>query len=91
MTRSRTRRRGSLTGFLSDIVDDTKEFVDDLLDRDDDYDDRDRRGTSRRTVRYNDEDRDLEGLREQLDRLGQQIDRLIQALQPTWQQQQQSK
>ena len=30
---TRTRRRNMMTGFLQDLIDDTKGFVDDLLDR----------------------------------------------------------
>jgi hypothetical protein len=34
-TRTRRSRRSGITGFLEDLLDDTKVFLDDVLDRDD--------------------------------------------------------
>jgi len=88
MSSSRGRRRVSVAGFIGDLVDDTKEFVDDLLDRDDDDRDPDRRAT-RRPARH-DDGQDLAELRDELDQLGRRIERLTQA-QPARETQQKSK
>ncbi|MCE6998362.1 hypothetical protein LZG04_26705 [Saccharothrix sp. S26] len=95
MTTSRTTRpagRVGLTRFLGNLVDDTKDFIDDVLDRGDEVE-RDLRGTARRTFREDERDRDdrdaargrdddrqeLALLREQLDELAEKISRLSSA------------
>ncbi|MBW4717311.1 hypothetical protein [Saccharothrix obliqua] len=85
MTTSRTTRPG-LTRFLGNLVDDTKDFIDDVLDRGGEVE-RDLRGTARRTFREDERDpargrddrQELALLREQLDELAEKISRLSSA------------
>lgn len=76
---TRPARRIGLTKFLGNLVDDTKDFVDDVLGRGDEVE-QDLRGTARRTLREDDRDEhrreDLAALREQLDELAEKVTRL---------------
>lgn len=77
-TRTRSTKRTGITKFLGNIIDDTKEFVDDVLDRTRDAE-RDLRDTARRALRYDDDDsdgdqeQDIEALKEELDQLAEKI------------------
>lgn len=80
MVTSRTRRkRTGIIGFLGNIADDTKEYVDDLLDRSRDVD-RDVRSTARRTLRDDEDDEsateDLSTLKDDLDELTRKVEAL---------------
>lgn len=78
-------KRIGLTRFLGNLIDDTKDFVDDVLDRGDEVE-RDLRSTARRTFRDDDRDDDrdehrddreeLAALRERLDELADKVSRL---------------
>ncbi|WP_414937143.1 hypothetical protein [Amycolatopsis sp. cmx-11-51] len=73
MVTSRTsRRRNGLTGYIGNIVDDTKDFLDDLLDRGRDAE-REVRDTAQKFVR---DDEDIPALKEELDRLSKRLERL---------------
>lgn len=78
-TKTRGRRRSGITGYLGNIADDTKDFVDDMLDRARDTE-HDMRDTATRLVRYEDDDEqeevDLQSLKEDLQRLGEKIEKL---------------
>jgi len=75
-TRSKPGRRTGITKFLGNVIDDTKEFVDDVLDRTRDAE-RDLRDTARRALRYDDDDedeqQDIEALKAELDQLAEKI------------------
>jgi polyhydroxyalkanoate synthesis regulator phasin len=86
MTRSRTsRKRTGIVGYLGNIVDDTKDYIDDMLDRGREVD-RDVRSTARRVLR-DDRDDDLDGdspadiraLRRELDDLAEKVEELAAA------------
>ncbi|MFF1613950.1 hypothetical protein ACFVYA_39820 [Amycolatopsis sp. NPDC058278] len=76
---TRPARRIGLTRFLGNLIDDTKDFVDDVLDRGDEVE-HDLRNTARRTLREDDRDEDpredqeeLAALREQLNELAEKV------------------
>jgi hypothetical protein len=74
-TRTRPTKRTGVAKFLGNIVDDTKEFVDDVLDRTRDAE-KDLRDAARRALRYDDDDeqeQDIEALKEELDQLTEKI------------------
>ncbi len=79
MTTSRTsRKRTGLFDYMGNIVDDTKDFVDDVLDRGREIDD-DNRRTTRRALRPDDEKdttEELADLREQLEDLSKTVRKL---------------
>lgn len=81
MVTSRTRRkRTGIIGYLGNIADDTKEYVDDLLDRGRDVD-RDVRTTARRALRDDEDDEsatadDLSALKDDLDELARKVQAL---------------
>jgi polyhydroxyalkanoate synthesis regulator phasin len=69
-------RRIGLTKFIGNIVDDTKDFIDDVLDRARDAE-RDLRDTAQRTFRSDDEEEEgLVELQRQLDELTEKVARL---------------
>lgn len=73
-----TRRRRGLTGYIGNIVDDTKDFVDDMLDRARDAE-HDTRETATKLVRNEDGDEDEEDLRtlkNELDSLAEKLGEL---------------
>jgi len=82
MTTSKTsRKRTGLFDYVGNIVDDTKEFVDDVLDRGREVDD-DNRRTARRVLRPDEEkdtSEDLADLREQLEELSKTVRKLSSA------------
>jgi polyhydroxyalkanoate synthesis regulator phasin len=75
-TTTRPAKRTGITRFLGNIVDDTKEFIDDVLDRTRDTE-HDLRDTARRLLRYDEEDenkkQDIETLKDELDQLAEKI------------------
>jgi polyhydroxyalkanoate synthesis regulator phasin len=78
---TRNGRRSGIVKYLGNIVDDTKDLVDDLLDRGRDVE-HDLRGTARRTFERDDEDEDravrqeLAALRITLATLTRKVDEL---------------
>jgi hypothetical protein len=80
MTTSRSRRRRTgLIGYLGNVVDDTKDYIDDVLDWGRDSA-RDERGSARRVLRGDDDDADLAediaALRDDLRELADRVERL---------------
>ncbi|RKT54507.1 hypothetical protein [Saccharothrix australiensis] len=81
MTTSRSTSRGSrkrtgIIGYLGNIVDDTKEYLDDVLDRGHEID-HDLRRTTRRAFRGEDDTADdVAALREELDELAGRLEEL---------------
>jgi hypothetical protein len=92
-TKTRSGRRGGLFGYLGNVVDDTKDFVDDMLDRARDSE-HDMRDTATRLVRYEDDDEsedvDLQTLKDDLKRLGERIEKLAAQQRPGQDRSQQS-
>ncbi|MEV0681815.1 hypothetical protein AB0I60_35380 [Actinosynnema sp. NPDC050436] len=82
MTTSRStgrssRKRSGIIGYLGNIVDDTKEYIDDVLDRGHDVD-HDVRSTARRALHGDDSDatEDITALRSELDELIERVEQL---------------
>lgn len=85
MTTSRStsrgaRKRNGIIGYLGNIVDDTKEYIDDVLDRGHDVD-HDLRSTARRALHGDDDsdsdpDADIAALRQELDDLVERVGQL---------------
>ncbi len=80
-SRNTSRKRTGIIGYLGNIADDTKDYVDDMLDRGREVD-RDLRSTARRTLRDDedeDENDDIDALRDELDELTKRVERLTEA------------
>ncbi|MBB5957167.1 polyhydroxyalkanoate synthesis regulator phasin [Saccharothrix tamanrassetensis] len=81
MTTSRTKRkRTGIIGYLGNIADDTKDYIDDMLDRGRDVD-RDVRSTARRALRDDDDERpdtseDIAALQDDLAELTRKVTEL---------------
>ncbi|MGM1059045.1 hypothetical protein [Saccharothrix sp. Mg75] len=76
----RTRRRGGIVGYLGTVVDATKDYVDEVLDRGEDID-HDLRDTARRVIGEHDEGapdaaEDIADLRAKLEDLAREVGRL---------------